>query len=392
MSLRPRVLVLNQFALPATHGGGTRHVELFGKLDHWDASVIAGNRHYFDQRPVKADGILTTVPVTRYRGNGIGRVVNWASYSIGALAVGLVRRGTTIVYGSSPHLGAGLAGLIVATVRRRPFVLEVRDLWPQILAEAGTLDEKSRVYRVLKSLERLLYRRADRIVVLAEGSGKAIQREGIDPSKIVFVPNGADPSDFDVAEDRATLRRRFGFDHFTVVYTGAHGPANGLELALEAARTIATDDVVVALVGDGVSKADLVADAERLGLTNVRFIDPIPKSEIPSLLHAADAGLHCLADVELFKTGVSPNKLYDYMAAGLPVITNTGGDIAAMVDRAGSGVAVPSTGIADGIRRIVDASVQERAEMGRNGRAYMHAERSRTAMARRLEDLLDELA
>ncbi len=388
-----RVLVLNQFALPKSRGGGTRHVELFGRLEQWEAKIIAGSRHYFDQEPVPAEGILETTPVTRYEGNGLGRVVNWASYSAGALVKGLLQRHLDVVYGSSPHMGAALAGLIVARVRRVPFVLEVRDLWPQILAEAGTLNENGRAFRALKGLERSLYRAADKIVVLAEGSAVAIEAEGIDPSKITFIPNGADTSDFEVADSRASLRARWGFDGFCVVYAGAHGPANGLDLVLDAAEELkaACPEVSFVLFGDGVAKAGLVEQAAARGLENVVFRDPVPKAEIPSILAAADAGLHCLADVELFKTGVSPNKLYDYMAAGLPAITNTGGDVAAMVERAGSGVAVAPGRIADGVLRLVEASADDRVQFARNGRAFMEAERSRTAMAAKVEALLDAL-
>lgn len=391
---KQRVLVLNQFALPMSRGGGTRHVELFGKLDAWDAMVVAGDKHYFDQEPVAEEGILRTVRVTRYEGNGVGRVINWCSYSVGALLAGVRHRRTSIVYGSSPHLGAALAGLIVARLKRVPFVLEIRDLWPQILAEAGTLSETSRVYRILKWLEGFLYRQADRIVVLAEGSQRALEKQGVPNDKILFIPNGGDPEDFEVSESRDALRKRFGFDRFTLVYAGAHGPANGLGLVLDAAESLQAGavDVEFVLVGDGVSKQALVDDASSRQIRNVRFVAPIPKADVPSLLAAADVGLHCLADVELFKTGVSPNKLYDYMAAGLPVLTNTGGDIAAMVNNAGSGVAVGSEAIAEGVAQIAELGESALVAFGKAGRSFMAAERSRTAMAQRLEALLDGLA
>ncbi len=222
-----------------------------------------------------------------------------------------------MVYGSSPHLGAALAGWLIATVRRAPFVLEVRDLWPQILADSGMLPETSLVYRGLKVLERFLYRRADAIVVLARGSAGVIAGEGIDEAKIHFLPNGAEPADFEVDEPRKELRQELGFEGIVVVYAGAHGPANGLDLALDAAEKLADTKARFVFIGDGVAKAELMADAEARGLANVEFRDPIPKAEIPRVFAAADIGLHCLADVPLFRHGVSPNKLYDYMAAGV---------------------------------------------------------------------------
>ena len=385
-----RVLVLNQFALPRTAAGGTRHVELFERLTTWDAQIVAGNRGLSGDT-VDDDGLISTVPVTGYSGNGIARVVNWASYSAGALLKGLRFGPVDVVYGSSPHLGAALAGLIIAKARRARFVIEVRDLWPRILVDSGMLPETSLVYRGLKVLERFLYRQADAIVVLARGSAGVIAAEGIDETKIHFLPNGAEPADFEVDEPRKELRQELGFDGIVVVYAGAHGPANGLDLALDAAEKLADTKARFVFIGDGVAKADLIADAEARGLANVEFRDPIPKAEIPRVLAAADIGLHCLADVPLFRHGVSPNKLYDYMAAGLAVVTNTPGEVAQMVEEAGAGTAVGPTEIADGVRELAELHHSTRAKLGRDGRAWMERNRSRRALASQLETLLDEL-
>ena len=339
---RRRVLVLNQFALPRSAPGGTRHVELFGRLQRWRPVILAGRRALLNQSRVADEGILATVPVTPYSGNGVSRVVNWLSYTLAAFVRGVARRPVDVVYGSSPHLGAALAGLAIARIHRARFVLEVRDLWPRILLDSGMFAESSLVYRALRRLELFLYGQADAIVVLAKGSGWELECDGVDPAKIHFLPNGAEPADFVVDADRNELRRRYGLEGTVVVYAGAHGPANGLDLVLDAVEDLGDTDVRFVLVGDGVAKADLMADARRRRLGNVEFRDPIAKNEIPLLFAAADVGLHCLADVPLFRHGVSPNKLYDYMAAGLPVITNTPGEVAAMVDEAGAGEAVGS--------------------------------------------------
>jgi len=386
-----RVLVLNQFALPRSSAGGTRHVEVFGRLQGWQALVLAGRKALLNQSTVADEGILRTVPVTPYSGNGISRVVNWLSYTIAAFVRGVARRPVDVVYGSSPHLGAAVAGLAIARIHRARFVLEVRDLWPRILLDSGMFTESSLIYRALRWLELFLYRQADAIVVLAKGSGWELECDGVDPGKIHFLPNGAEPADFIVETDRRVLRDRHGLDGTVVVYAGAHGPANGLDLVLDAAEELTDTDVRFVLVGDGVAKADLVADARRRGLTNVQFRDPIAKSEIPSLFAAADIGLHCLADVPLFRHGVSPNKLYDYMAAGLPVVTNTPGEVAAMVDDAGAGEAVDPEGIAMAVRRLLSLDAEVLAKLGANGRSWMADNRSRTALATELEHLLIEV-
>ncbi|WP_396230997.1 glycosyltransferase, partial [Frankia sp. EI5c] len=125
---------------------------------------------------------------------------------------------------------------------------------------------------------------------------------------------------------------------------------------------------------------------------NVRFHDAIPKDRMAALLGAVDAGLHVLADVELFRYGVSPNKLFDYMAAGLPVITNTPGEVSEIVTAAGAGVCCEPNGLADAVREVIAAGPRRRAEWGASGRSYMSRTRSRTALGGRLQELLDGLA
>lgn len=390
---RPRVLVLNHFAVPRDQAGGTRHVELFGRLTGWDYLIVASDFNQVTGRPVAAESGLAVVHVPAYSANGGKRVLGWALYAWRALRVGLRQRPVDVVYGSSPHLLSPLAAWAIAAVRRVPFVLEVRDLWPQVLLDMGTLKASSPVYRVLAALERFLYARADAIVSMATGTTDALRARGIADDRIVYIPNGADPADFTPSAPRDALRAKYGFTRFTAIYTGAHGPANGLDLLLDAAADLqrrgAAVDVV--LVGGGVDKTRLQERATADGIGSVRFFDPVPKSEIPDLLAAADVGLHVLADVELFRTAVSPNKLFDYQAAGLPVLTNCGGVIQTLVEESGCGLGVTPTGLADGLAALRAKTDDERTALGAAGRVWIEANQSRTAMAGRLGALLDRV-
>jgi len=391
---RRKVLVLNHFAVPAGAPGGTRHVELFGRLEHWDATVLAGNRNLLTRGRQRDEGILKTVWVSPYASNGPSRVVNWASYALTAFVAGIRERGVDVVYASSPHLLAGVAGWALARLKRVPLIIEVRDLWPQVLVDMGQLSKSSPLFRVLKGIERFLFRQADAVVVLAEGNIAPVIADGAPAKRVTFIPNGADPDDFDVEDIPSDLRQEFGMEGLVFVYAGAHGPANGLELLLEAAGELAGSepDVRFWLVGDGVAKGSIVATAREMELDNVVFHDPIPKQEMPRLLAAADVGLHVLADVPLFRHGVSPNKLFDYMAAGKPVLTNTPGEVARLVEQAGSGIAVPPDGLVDGVHRMAAAGPGQRARWGANGRRFMAEHRSRAALAQRVEALLNEVA
>lgn len=383
---RRKVLVLNHFAAPRGEAGGTRHVELFSRLEGWDHLIIASNLNPQTGRRVGDSEGFVTVPVLGYSSNGISRILNWVSYAVMATLRGLRVGRVDLVYGSSPHLLAALAAWVLSVVKRAPFVLEVRDLWPKVLVDMNHMSESSPVYRMLTALEEFLYARAKTIVIMAEGSRTELESRGVAATKIVYIPNGADPEDFVPSAPRAELRERYGFTRVTAVYAGAHGPANGLGLLLDGAA--AAPDVDVVLVGGGVLKDSLRADAERRGLGNVRFLDPIAKNEIPDLLAAADIGLHVLADVDLFRSAVSPNKVFDYMAAGLPTLTNCPGLVADLVTRAGAGTCVGPADVASGLLELASLTDEQRTTHGRAGQRWISTHQSRGAMAGRLADHL----
>lgn len=387
MARNRRVLVLNHFAAPRGEAGGTRHVELFSRLEGWDHLIIASNLNPQTGRRVGDSDGFVTVPVMGYSSNGISRVLNWVSYAVMATLRGLRVGRVDVVYGSSPHLLAALAAWVLSVLKRAPFVLEVRDLWPKVLVDMNHMSESSPIYRALTVLEEFLYARARTIVIMAEGSRTELVARGVDPDKIVYIPNGADPEDFEPSASRDELRAQYGFDKVTAVYAGAHGPANGLDLLLDGAESV--PDVDVVLVGGGVLKPKLKQDAKDRGLGNVRFMDPIPKDEIPDLLAAADLGLHVLADVELFRSAVSPNKVFDYMAAGLPTLTNCPGLVSDLVASAVAGVTVEPDDLARGLHEVAILTDDARACLGNAGQEWISANQSRRAMAKRLQDAID---
>lgn len=391
---RPLALVLNHFARSRDAAGGTRHVELFGRLTEWDTVIIASDRGYLnpDARD-DSDDMVRMVRTLSYGGAETRRVINWLSYAFASLFLGARGARPDVVYGSTPHLLTPVAAWLLARRHRVPFVLEVRDLWPQVLVDMGRLRIDSWTHRILSWVEEWLYRRAVRIVVLAEGVGDELVRRGVDPTKITVIPNGAEPFPIAAGVPRERLRAYYGFKGTVFVYAGAHGPANGLELLLDAAEAVVADhpEARFVLFGDGPSKGKLVATAHTRALNNVDFRDPVRKSAIPEVLAAADVGIHILADVPLFRYGVSPNKVVDYMAAQLPVLTNSPGVVGDLVSAAGAGLAVEPGELAQGIRAIMRLGPDERAARGAAGQEYLLRERSPGLLAGRLEALLDSL-
>jgi glycosyltransferase involved in cell wall biosynthesis len=235
---------------------------------------------------------------------------------------------------------------------------------------------------------RYLYRRAERIIVLARGAGDYLRERGVAEERLVYIPNGVDVTQF-----AGTRQEPEG--SFVALYAGAHGPANGLDVVLRAAELLrGHSHIRFLLVGDGPAKASLVASARERGLDNVEFRDPVSKHEVPSLLGRASAGLMVLRDAPLFSFGVSPNKLFDYLGARLPVVCNVPGEVAEMLRAAGGGEQAADTSpeaLADAVLRMAGRTPAQRAAMGDSGREWVAREHGRPVLAERLDGVLRAL-
>jgi len=398
-----RLLWINHFAVPPAEGGGTRHFEVGRELlgRGWRVWIAAADYHYQSRRYIRRPGAAAREVVAEmvdgvefrwlwaapYEGNDWRRVWNWVSFArslLGWAATSGER--PDVVIGSSPHLFAAVAGARLARRWGVPFVLEVRDLWPESLVAAG--GRKGVAYAVFDRMARYLYRRADRIVCLARGTMDHLRALGVPSERLVYVPNGVDPAAFAGIERPAR-------DTFTLVYAGAHGPANGLDVVLGAAELLRGDPSIrFLLLGDGAAKPALVADARTRGLDNVEFRDPVPKLAMRAVFAEADAGLMVLRDTPLFAFGVSPNKLFDYFGAGLPVACNVPGEVAGMVRGAGGGEQAAdgsARALADAVLRLRALSTDERARIGESAREWVAREHGRAVLAERLDRALREL-
>ena len=364
---RKHVLVLNQFAMPRTEWGLTRNAELFGRLPDWTTCIVAANRDHYGQTTfTTTDPLFRLVSVPSYTGAGARRIAGWGIFAVKGIAIGLTRRRLDVVYGSSPHLLAAVAAWVVSAVRRRPFVMEVRDLWPESIVEAGHLRRGSALHRALVGVERLLYARARRIVVVTPGWETHFAELGIDLAKVVVVPNGSDPTAPVTEVERERLRTAYGISGFTAVYAGAHGPANGLDQVLDAAHDLGEMNFI--LIGSGAEKARLERRVATEHLDNVTFRDPIARSELGPFLAACDVGIHVLAPWQLLANGLSPNKVFDYLAAGLPIVSNCRAGLASVAPDGEVGRLGEATELADCLRDVVQAEPERRAEWSTRAR------------------------
>jgi glycosyltransferase involved in cell wall biosynthesis len=322
----------------------------------------------------------------RIRGSFGRRILNFLSFAAHAFARAVWIRHVDIVYASSTPLTTGLAGYLVATVKRRPFYFEVRDLWPESAIVAGALKPGPAV-RVIAWFERLFYRKATRVIAVHQGIRDSVIAKGKNPADVLFVPHGVD--DWMLEVDPANPAE-FPFDkdqHFICTYIGAHGRWNGNETILDAAHHLLGTRVRFLLIGDGDHKHELMRYARGLHLTNVHFLDPIPKRAIFDYLSQSHVALICAWKHE-FHGMILANKVFDYLAAGCPVVAATFGQTEELLARADCGWSVPPEQpdrLAALLRDLSTLPVEDLRTRGVRGREFVRRHFLRSEMADQLQ-------
>jgi glycosyltransferase involved in cell wall biosynthesis len=401
------VWLLNHYAQEPGHPGGTRHYCLAKYLPDggWRMVILASSVELNTGRQRLGPYALSRwqrfgavpffwIKTPRYRGNGVGRILNMLAYTAMVLVLPWAKRlpAPDVIIGSSVHPFAAWSAAILARIYRVPFLFEVRDLWPQTLIDLGTIKPDSLPARGLRQLEQWLYQRADRIITLLPHADDYIVPLGIPGDRIVWLSNGVDLDSFAYSAPWA------GSKTLTLMYFGAHGNANCLDdllwaLALLRNREL-SKPIRVRLIGDGPLKKELMDLARSLDLNMVTFESPVPKDKIPVLAADADFFVVTLLDLPVYRYGISLNKLFDYMAAGRPVVL-AGNPINNPVADANAGITVPPRdpeALATALQTMIEMSDAEREQMGRNARRYVEQHYDYPVLAQRLAQVLDQVS
>ncbi|HET7840125.1 MAG TPA: glycosyltransferase family 4 protein, partial [Terriglobia bacterium] len=278
--------------------------------------------------------------------------------------------------------------------RHRPFVLEVRDLWPEFAIDMGVLKNPFLI-RASRWLERFLYRHAQHLIVNSPAYRDYLIGKGIAAAKVTLIPNGVDPAMFEQSTDSGEVRARFGLGNcFVVTYAGALGMANDLDTLLRAAHRLRDDQTIhFLLVGDGKERPNLEARAKELRLSNLTFTGPQPKTQMSAILAASDACVATLKDIRMFRT-TYPNKVFDYMAAGRPTIVAIDGVIREVVEKSQGGIFVPpgnDAALSEAVQRLSRDPASAR-KMGAAAKDYVTRHFHRQHQAEQLASLLGKLA
>jgi glycosyltransferase involved in cell wall biosynthesis len=398
------ILLIHQVFVRPDDPGGTRHYELARALVHSGhrVTILASPISYQTGRPVTSRDREVLEPgleVVRCRVWGsvnrsfFWRTVGFFSFMLSAFFRGLAQPKIDLVWGTSPPLPQVLTAWTVARLKRAKFLFEVRDLWPAFAIQLGVLRNPI-VIRLSLFLEGFLYRRADRLVVNSPGYIDHLADRGASRGKIVLIRNGVDPAMFDPTSEGAEFRAKFGLkEKFVALYAGAHGLSNDLTVLLDAAEILRDDPRIrFLLVGDGKEKPGLVLRATEKKLDNVLFHAPVSKRDMPEVLAACDCGIAILKPIQLYAT-TYPNKVFDYMAAGRPVVLAIDGVIRKVVEDAQAGIAVlpgDARALAEAVRTLADDPTAAR-RMGYRGRTAVEREFARGSQSRELEQLLLEM-
>jgi glycosyltransferase involved in cell wall biosynthesis len=401
-----KIWFLNHFASPLSGSSGTRHAVLAKNLsemghevtifasptsrEHISSMVQFKNGEIFSDQ--NHDGVRFRFIKTLEYNNNVRRMLNMISFRKNVLRSlhGLDK--PDIVIGSCVHLHAADAGRIIAKKYNIPFVFEIRDIWPESLVDVGAMSRLHPVYLYLRRIELRLYRNADHIITLLPGSNVYLNDHGIPSEKIIYLPNGIYTS---LYPDMQHIPER---KEFIATFFGAHGPANGLDTLVSAARLLQNDPngrhIYLQLIGEGTSKPSLIKMKESYGLHNLEFHDRMKKKELFIKSQESDAFIFHLKDMPVLKRyGISSNKLFDYLMCGRPVVfaCNSYND---PVREANAGISIPPNdpeSMANALIQLRDLDPKKRMEMGIRGREWVIANHDLSKLSIELANTLQRI-
>ena len=344
------------------------------------------------------DGIrVTRVPMYISPNEGvIQRVLSYLSFMLSACWYAGRLPTPDVLVATSPQFFAALAGYVVAWRKDVPFVLDIRDLWPESIVAVGAMS-RNVIIRFLEWVERVLYRKAEHIVVVTDSFEEAIAEKDIARNKISVIKNGIETAWWDepLDEERlAELQHEHALEgKFVASYIGTIGMAHRADILLEAARRCDDPDIVFMVVGTGAKKDELAARQAELELDNFRLVDKVPKEQVPYLLALTDTSVVHLRDDPLFET-VIPSKIFEAMATGTPIVLGVRGESQRIVETAEAGLPIPPEdpdALAEAVRHL-EEHPELHAEMAENAYRHVRAHYDRKGLAREYAALLERIA
>jgi glycosyltransferase involved in cell wall biosynthesis len=382
-----RILLINQSFVSPDEPGHTRHFEMaqFLRARGHELVIVASDLNYqTGQRTVKRKGIyseqmidgvrvLRTYIYPALHRSYFWRIISFFSFMFSSIWTALLVKDVDLVMGTTPPIFQAVSAWTVALIKRKPFLLEVRDLWPEFGVGMGVLTNPI-IVGLARWLENFLYARATHILVNSPAYKKYMVDKGVLEKKITFIPYGTDVEMFNPNVDGALIRKQLGLaDKFAVVYAGALGQANDIYTVLRAAERLREEPRIrFVLFGDGKERSRIEHESQSRQLQNVIFAGVHPKKEMPFVLASSDVCLAILQNIVMFRT-TYPNKVFDYMAAGRATVLVIDGVIREVIETSNGGVFVEPGNDEQLANTVLALSKdpQRVRQMGINAREYL---------------------
>jgi glycosyltransferase involved in cell wall biosynthesis len=382
-----KILLVNQAFVSPDEPGHTRHFEMaqYLRACGHELVIVASDLNYqTGQRTVERVGLFAEQMIDGVRilrayifpalhRSYFWRIISFLSFMFTSVWTAFTVKNVDIVMGTTPPIFQAVSAWFVALIRRKPFLLEVRDLWPEFGVSMGVLKNPI-VIALARWLENFLYARATHILVNSPAYKEHMLGKGLPENKITYIPYGTDVDMFNPDVDGSPVRKKLGLENkFVVLYAGALGQANDIDTILRAAERLNHESQIrFVLFGDGKERARLESESKRMNLTNVIFAGVCPKKEMPLVIASSDVCLAILQDVPMFRT-TYPNKVFDYMAAARGTVLVIDGVVREVIESSGGGVFV-SPGNEEQLAKTIHELLndpQRVKQMGLNARAYL---------------------
>ena len=402
-----RMLLIHQAFASPSDGGGTRHYEFAQRvlsaghsftvvasdLNYLSGTAVSQRRGLYTEEAIDGLRVLRAYAYPSLHRSFIWRVFSFFTFTASSFLTAIKSGPVDLVVGTSPPIFQALAAWAVAFLRGRPFLLEIRDLWPEFAIDIGVLRNSILVW-FSRRLERFLYARAAHIIVNSPAYRDYLLDAHVPRLKISLVSNGVDASMFDPNACGEWSRDKWQLKGKVIIsYAGAIGLANDLCTVIRAAERLRLrDDIVFLIAGDGKERPNLEAEVSKRALKNVIFTGRISKGEVAQVMAMSDACIAILKDIPMFRT-TYPNKVFDYMAAGRPTLLAIDGVIREVIEGSNSGLFIPpgdEVALANAVLRIVADPVQAR-QMGLRGRAHVIKYFNRDEQAAQFLTLVEDI-
>jgi glycosyltransferase involved in cell wall biosynthesis len=342
------------------------------------------------------DGINVIMVGTRYsnKQSYLRRILSFLSFCFLSIIAGLKIKNVDIIYATSTPLTVGITSLVLGKCKRRPYVFEVRDQWPEVPIQLGIIKNKVLI-KMLLWLEKIIYRYSKSIVALSPGMAKGIRKVLPETKKIMVIPNSCDLEMFKPGNDGRDIRKRFGWaNKLVLMHFGAMGRANGLDFVVDAARKLqAYSDIHFVLAGEGIEKISLIEKIKQLGLSNIEILDAVCKKDLAGIVAACDVAMVIFANYPILENN-SANKFFDSLSAGKPVLLNYSGWQREILEAHDAGFGCDLCNIDQFVEKILyfNSHREHLKSMGQNARYLAVENFSRDKLAMQALLLLEEAA